>query len=160
MAAACVPSGRLAGEQAAAPDFDPIAFFAGHTEGRGRLAVILRHDQPTLVEGHGVVGPVGTITLDQDVRRGTEAPTHRTWRLRRVAPGRYAGTLSDASGPVAGDVTGNRLHLRFAMKGGLKAQQWLYLQPGGQVARNRMVVTKFGIPVASLDETITRLAGP
>ena len=42
------------------------------------------------------------------------------------------------------------------MKGGLHAQQWLYLQPGGQVARNRMVVTKFGVPVASLDETITK----
>ena len=43
------------------------------------------------------------------------------------------------------------------MQGGLHAQQWFYLQPGGQVALNRMVVTKFGLPVASLDETIRRL---
>ena len=44
---ACVPSGHLAEEKAAAPHFDPIAFFAGHTEGRGTLAIIMRRRQPT-----------------------------------------------------------------------------------------------------------------
>jgi len=156
---ACVPSGHLAREQASTPSFDPISFFAGRTEGNGSLAVVLRHRRSLLVEGQGVVSPDGTtIALDQDVRHGHDAPTHRTWQLHRVAPGRYAGTLSDAIGPVTGDTEGNRLHLAFAMKGGLHAQQWLYLQPGSQVVRNRMVVTKFGIPVASLDETITRIA--
>ena len=75
-----------------------------------------------------------------------------------LRPGRYAGTLSDASGPVTADVAGNRLHIAFPMKGGLRAQQWLYLSPNGQVAQNRMVVTKLGIPVASLDEVITRVS--
>lgn len=154
---ACVPSGHLAREQAGAPAFDPIAFFAGPTEGKGSLAIIARHRRTTLVEGHGVVTANGTIVLDQDVRQGDAPPTHRTWHLHRVAPDRYAGTLTDAIGPVVGDAAGNRLHLDFKMKGGLHAQQWLYLQPGGQVAHNRMVVTKFGLPVASLDETITRL---
>lgn len=157
MLGACVPSGHLTRDQAPGPVFDPIAFFAGHTEGTGGLKIATKRRQRTLVEGHGVVGADGAVTLDQDVRRGNGAPTHRTWHLRRVGTGRYAGTLTDAVGPVAGTVSGNRLHLRFRMKGGLQAQQWLYLRPGGQVADNRMVVTKFGIPVASLDETITRL---
>ena len=155
---ACVPSGHLAEEKATAPDFDPIAFFAGHTEGRGTLAIIMRRHQPTLVEGHGVEATNGTIVLDQDVRRGSGAASHRQWRLRQVAPGRYVGTLSDAIGPVEGNVSGNCLHLSFRMKGGLEAQQWLYLQPGGQTARNRMLVKKFGLTVASLDETIVRLS--
>ena len=155
---ACVPSGHLAREQATAPDFDPIAFFAGHTEGRGTLAIILRHRQPTLVEGHGFVGTNDTIVLNQDVRRGSGAVSHRQWRLRRVAPRRYAGTLSDAIGPVKGSVAGNCLHLSFRMKGGLEAQQWLYLQSGGQTARNRMLVKKLGLTVASLDETIVRMS--
>ncbi len=98
----------------------------------------------------------GAIVLEQDVHRGNAAPTHRSWYLHRVGPGRYAGTLTDANGPVAGEVVNNSLHLGFAMQGGLHADQWLYLQPGGLVARNRMVVTKFGIAIASLDETITR----
>lgn len=152
----CVPSGHLASAQAPAPVFDPVAFFSGHTEGRGSLAVAMRDRKPTLVEGHGTVTPDGGIDLAQDVRQSDGKPTHRTWHLRRIAPGRYVGTLSDAREPVTGEVEGNRLHLRFAMKGGLRAQQWLYLQPGGQAARNRLVVTKFGMPVASLDETIVR----
>lgn len=153
---ACVPSGHLAREQAKTPVFDPATFFAGRTEGKGTLSIALKGRQTTLVEGAGQIEPDGTIVLDQDVRQGDKAPTHRQWRLHPTAPGHYGGTLTDANGPVEGEVSGNRLHLAFPMKGGLHAQQWLYLQPGGQVARNRMVVTKFGVPVASLDETITK----
>ena len=60
---------------------------------------------------------------------------------------------------MTGEVMGNVLHLAFAMKVGPRAKRWLYLQPGGQVSRNRMVVTKFGLPVTSLDETIRRIPG-
>ena len=154
---ACVPAGRLTREHAAAPVFDPLAFFSGRTEGRGNLTVLTKRRQTVTVEGHGITDGDGAIVLDQDVRQGEGLVKHRTWRLRRAAPGRYVGTLSDAAGPVTGDVIGNTLHLSFTMKSGLRAQQWLYLQPGGQVSRNRMVVTKLGMPVASLDETITRL---
>lgn len=155
-AAGCVPSGRLRHAQAPGPAFDPIAFFAGRTEGHGTLRIIAHARQPVLVVGRGAVAPDGSITLDQDVRQGDEPPKHRQWRLHRVAPGRYAGTLTDAFGPVTGEVEGNRLTLAFTMKGGLHARQWLYLQPRGQAARNRLVITKFGVPVASLDETIER----
>ena len=154
--AACAPAGHLPNEHAAAPVFDPVSFFAGPTRGTGSLKVILHRRQRMLVIGSGVAGPAGSIVLDQEVRRGHEAPTHRMWRLQAVGGGRYTGTLTDAVGPVIAKVDGNRLHLRFAMKDGLRAQQWLYVQAGGQVARNRMVVTKLGFPVASLDETIVR----
>jgi len=154
---ACVPSGHLVRQQATSPTFDPIAFFAGATEGNGELKIMTKRRQLVMVTGHGIVTPDGEIVLDQDVRRGNAPPSHRTWHLRRVGEGRYAGSLSDATGPVTGEVTGNLLHLAFPMKGGLRAQQWLYLQPGGQVSRNRMVVSKFGVPVASLDETIRRM---
>lgn len=152
----CVPSGHLASAQAPAPAFDPVAFFAGHTEGRGSLAVTMRHRKPVLVEGHGTVTPDGGIDLAQNVRQGDGKPTHRIWHLRRVAAGRYAGSLSDARGPVTGEVEGNCFHLRFALKGGLRVQQWISLAPGGQTARNWMIVTKFGVTVARLDETIMR----
>jgi len=154
---ACVPSGHLVQHQAASPTFDPVSFFAGDTEGNGVLKIMTKRRQQVMVTGHGIVTPDGEIVLDQDVRRGNARPSHRTWHLRRVGEGRYEGTLSDATGPVTGEVRGNLLHLAFSMKGGLRAQQWLYLQPGGQVSRNRMVITKFGLPVASLDETIRHM---
>ena len=81
-------------------------------------------------------------------------PETRQWRFRRLGPNRYAGTLSDAAGPVAGEVQGNMLHLRYPMKGGVSAEQWIYLQPDGRTALNRMRLTKLGITVGRLDETI------
>lgn len=153
---ACVPAGHLQRARASAPAFDPTVFFAGDTRGVGSLKVITKARQTVRVTGHGVVQPDGTIVLTQDVRRGNRPVVHRIWRLRPVAPGRFGGTLTGAIGPVTGDTHGNALHLSFRLKGGMHAQQWLYLQPGGQRSRNRMVITKLGIPVASLDETITR----
>lgn len=42
------------------------------------------------------------------------------------------------------------------MKGGFATQQWLVLAPDGRSAHNVMVVTKLGVRVAVLDETITK----
>ncbi len=140
--------------------FDPIAFFAGRTHGTGTLNVLFSKAQHTDVRGVGAVTAPGEITLDQDVVQGQGPAKHRTWRLRRVGTLRYVGTLTDAIGPVEADVSGNMLHIAFAMKGGLRAEQRLYLQPGGQVALNRMTVRKLGIVVANLDERIERVTRP
>lgn len=130
LAAGCVSTRR----PAPLPDasaFDPIAFFDSRTQGTGILRIAFHHAEHTLVEGSGHAEGADAIVLDQTVRRGDKTPTHREWRLTRIAPGRYTGTLSDAVGPVTGDVRNDRLHLAFRTKGGLGAQQWLVLQPGG-----------------------------
>lgn len=157
MLGACVPTGHLNREQASTPTFDPIIFFSGRTQGQGSLKVMNKHRQPTRVDGQGSVAADGSVLLEQEVTQGDRPSTQRTWHLRRVAPDRYQGTLTDAVGPVRGDVSGNLLHLSFVMKSGMRAQQWLYLEPGGQVVHNRMIVSKFGVAVARLDETIRRL---
>ena len=145
--------------QATAPAtrFFAQAFFAGTTHGDGRLRITFSAARAVTVEGHGHVEADGTLVLDQTVTGASAKPEQREWRIREVAPGHYAGTLSDASGPVSGVVTGNRLHLHFHMKGGLVADQWLDLSADGRQAQNRMVVAKFGMPVAVLDETIRRV---
>ena len=79
------------------------------------------------------------------------------WCMRQVSPGRYAGTLSDAAGPVTGYADGNMLHLRFRMAGGLVAEQKLYLQPDGRTVLNRMTVRKLSVVVAKLAETIRQV---
>jgi len=138
------------------PLFDPLRFFAGTTHGTASLRVLIGRRTPVQVEGHGHVGADGVLTLDQNVVEGRKPATTRRWTFTRQGNGRYAGTLSDAAGPVAGDVTGNRLHLHFRMKSGIVADQLLDLAPDGQSAHNRMTVRKFGIIVARLDETIRR----
>ncbi|MBA2918455.1 DUF3833 family protein [Sphingomonas sp. MAH-20] len=147
------------GEELARPQpvFGVAAFFAGRTHGDATLKIIFKHPEPVRVEGFGRSGPDGTLVLDQEVRRGTRAPEKRQWRFRPLGGNRFAGTLTDATGPVAGEVQGNMLHLRYPMKDGVTAEQWIYLQPGGRTALNRMRLTKLGITVGRLDETIRKL---
>lgn len=154
---ACVPAPRAPAPDAAAPPFAVIRFFEGRTEGRGVLKVALRSPQPIRVESRGTVEPDGALSVRQIISQGNKPARVREWRIRELSPGRFVGTLTDASGPVAGEAAGNRLHLRFSMKGGLEAEQWLTLAPGGRSAHNIMHVRKFGLTVASLDETIRKL---
>lgn len=138
------------------PVFQPEVFFAGRTEGHAHLKVLFRSTKPVHVIGRGHLDR-GTLVLDQTVMQQGKKPEQREWRLHQLGPGKFAGTLSDASGPVAGDVKGNCLHLTYPMKGGLKVEQRIYLQSGGKTALNRMTVSKLGITVAHLNETISKL---
>ena len=156
--AACVTTPEHAELARNTPTFSPTAFFTGRTVGEGSLRVLLAGTSHTHVEGTGHVEPDGTLVLEQRIERDGELFQTRTWRLRQAGDAQhYTGTLTTAEGPVTGEVNANELHLRFTADGGLDTEQWLYLQPGGRVAINRMVVRKFGLPVAELDETIRKM---
>ena len=155
----CISTGQRSIGQAPTPPFDAARVFAGGTRGDASLRILFRRPQAVVVMGNGRVTPDNVIILDQLVQRGDRPATQRQWQLRQDRPGHYIGTLSDAVGPVVGVVDGNLLHLRFAQKGGLRADQWLTLQPGGAEVRNVMIIRKFGIAVARLDETIRRVEG-
>ena len=139
-----------------ADPFDPLTFFTGTSHGEGKLKIITKAATAVHVESHGVRTGPDAITLDQTVREGTKPPRQRRWLLRRTSPTTFGGTLSDARSPIEGRLVDNRLLLNFQMKGGLDAEQILSLQPGGRTLLNRMVVRKFGMVVARLDEVITR----
>lgn len=142
---------------APAPLFSAQRFFDGRTHGDGVLKIALSKPRQVVVEGRGRIESDGTLVLDQTVDQHDAAPEHRQWRIRETGVGHYTGTLSDATGPVSGEVTGNRLHLHFTMKHGLIANQWLDLAPDGQSAQNLMTISKFGLLVARLNETIRRV---
>jgi len=136
--------------------FDPLRFFAGQTNGKGELKVILRRRVPVSVAGSGTVQPDGSLVLDQVIEEGAKAPRARRWHLRRMSPGRYVGTLTDARGPVTAEADGSRLHLSFATPSGFKVQQWLTLAPDGRSADNVLRATRLGITVATLRERIVK----
>ena len=154
---ACVATGRLPEPAATAPALDPLAFFAGATRGEGRLQIATRKPRAVRVEGMGRIEPDGALRLDQSVSLAGKPPVQRQWQLRRDEQGGVVGSLTDASGPVTGTMTGGGLRLRFAMKGGFRAEQILALQADGRTLKNVMIVRKFGLPVARLDETITKV---
>lgn len=161
IAALSLPGLPLAGpapaEERAAPVFSPLRFFEGRTEGQGEVKIVFKSPHAVRVHGEGRIAPDGALTLVQDVHEEGKPPRRRSWHIRETAPGRYAGTLSDATGPVELEIVDGRFHIRFRMKGGLGIEQWLTAAPGGRSVHNSMVIRKFGITVAKLEETIRKL---
>lgn len=152
--AACVAPANVPPPTSGGLPFDPIAFFAGHTEGTGTLKIAFKAPRAIRVHGTGRVEG-DTLTLDQIVESDGK-PEHRTWRITRTATG-YQAMLSDAEGPVEIDVAGSRLHLSFhAKQGGVRVEQWLDLSPDGRRADNILLARKMGFRVARLSETIRK----
>lgn len=139
-----------------APAFDPVVFFAGRTTGEGRLKKVFSAAQATHVVSEGKVAADGALVLDQTVRIEGEAVRQREWRLRKVSPDRYECTLSDAKGPVVATQAGGVLNIAYTDKSGFAFRQQLTLEDGGRRAHNRMKVRRYGLTVATVDETITR----
>lgn len=142
---------------AALTAINPLAFFTGTTHGTGTMKILFKGSQALHVTSHGLPDGHGGISLDQDVTEANESSKRRHWELRPTSPTTLVGTLSpDASGPVAGAISGRTMTLAYSMKGGLTAAQTLTLQPGGVVLMNHMTVKKLGLTVATIDERITK----
>lgn len=158
LVSACAGAPPLANTSGTAPRFVAERFFAGRLDGVGTLKIVLHAPTTTHVTSVGRVGADGILRLDQHIEQQGKPARDRQWRIRSIRDGRYAGTLTDASGPVTGEVEGNRLHLGFPMKGGMRVDQWLTLSADGQVAQNHLIVRKLGVTVATLEETIRKLS--
>jgi hypothetical protein len=153
--AACAPASALPADPTA--KFDPVAFFLGRSHGDGTLRKLLGKPARISVDSVGRRERDGTLVLDQTIKVGTKAPSTRRWTMRQIGGSRFTGSLTDAAGPVSIEVAGPRATIRYRMKGGLDVSQQLALQPGGRTVLNRLSVRKFGIRVATLDETIRKL---
>ena len=132
-------------------------FFIGATEGSGTVKVIASGGHKMRDRSRGRMDAQGALILDQMVEEEGKPARRRMWRLVRSGGNRVTGTISDARGPVTGDVTANSLHLRYRMKEGPSVEQWITLQPGGRTAVNRMTFRKFGLKVATVESTIKKI---
>ena len=136
---------------------DPLRFFAGRTETDGTVKVMFKKPFRSRCHGQGRIEPDGSLILVQRVEDEGQPPHLRRWRVRELAPGRYAGTMSEASGPVEIQQVGDRYRFRFAMKGHLSVEQWLSPMPGATSARSITRVRKFGMTVATSEGTVRKL---
>lgn len=142
--------------QAPQREFTPRDGFSGRSEGDGTLRLFLGRPRPFHVESYGYDLPDGNSRLDQTVTLQGKEPRDRHWVLTTVGPRRYAGTLSDAAGPVTGRTDGDRLTLRYRVQGPFVMHQTLRRNPDGRTIDNVGTITVLGVPVGRLQETITR----
>jgi hypothetical protein len=156
LAATAAGAATVQPPSASSATLDPIAFFTGRSQGEGTVDTLLAKPVKLLVESVGRIEG-DSLILDQTIREGAEPPRNRRWIMRPVAPGRYTGTLTDAVGPVNVTVAGPRATIRYRMRGGLDVDQQLTLQAGERTLLNRLHVRKFGIKVATVEETIRKI---
>ena len=135
---------------------DPLGFFEGRTESISTVKVIFKKPYKSRAMGTGKINADGSLLLVQRVE-GEGAPKTRRWQIRQVAHGRFAGTMTEASGPVNIQEVGGRYRFRYKMKGGLSVEQWLTPTADGRSASNRVTVRKVGIKVGSSEGIIRKI---
>jgi hypothetical protein len=135
----------------------PMKFFEGRTDSSGTLKVMLSGTRRSTSIGHGRIHADGSLSLVQQVDEVGRPRRERRWTIRQVGPGRYSGTMSEATGPVSIEEVGGRYRLRLRMAGGLNVEQWLTPMSGGRAARSDIVVRKMGVTVARGEGVIRKV---
>lgn len=136
--------------------FTPENGFSGESEGNGSLRLFFGPRRSFHVRSHGQRESDGTFTLEQTIAVEGQNPRTRSWSIRQVTPLHYTATLSDAAGAVSGHTSGQRLSLKYRVRGPLVMHQTLELMPDGKTIDNVGRITLLGIPVGFLRETIRR----
>ena len=152
----CLASQPPLGDASPTPVFDPAEFFVGRSSGLGTVTIRASGTDTVRVESVGTRQPDGSVRLEQTIQRGDGDPYGRVWTLRPVSPAEWTGELSEADGPVTATVDGNELRIRYKTSATTTVRQRLLLQPGGDVALNRLTVYVLGVPVARLAERIEK----
>ena len=153
---ALVGASASATNSGAAGQTDPMRFFEGRTESVSTIKLIMRKPFESRSLGRGEIDG-GVLELVQRVHDEGKAPFDRRWRMRQVGPGRFAGSMTEAAGPVVAEEVGGSYRFRFKMKGNLSVEQWLTPLPGGREAQSKISIRKFGMTVGRSDGTIRKL---
>ena len=143
---------------APASSASPLAFFEGRTVSEGTTKIVMRKPYRARSHGVGRIESDGSLLLVQQVEEGGEPRKERRWRIRQVAPNRFTGTMSEAVGPVQVEKVGGRFRFSFRIKNGLAVEQWLTPLADGKTAKSTLTVRKLGIPVATGESVIQRIA--
>ena len=152
-----IAAAALLSVPASAEKSRPLEFFEGRTESSGTIKLIMKKPFRSHSIGRGTIGPDGTLVLVQQVEEEGKPRRERRWKIRQVAPSRFTGTMSEASGPVTVEEIGGRFRFRFKMKGNVLVEQWLSPLPGGTTARSSLIIRKLGMKVGSGTGTIRKL---
>lgn len=147
----------MAPSQSAVAADDPLQFFEGRTESVGTVHLMMKKPFRSKAIGNGEIKPDGSLVLVQRIYDQGEQPRERRWHMRRVGPGRYSGTMSEAKGPVTVEEIDGKYRFRFRMDGSVSVEQWLIPAADRQSARSKITIRKYGIHVGSSNAVIQKV---
>lgn len=138
------------------PRFELERYFAGKTKAWG-----IFHDRFGRVKRQFTVDILGevdgdTLTLTEDFTYVDGESERRVWTVRRTGPNSYEGTADGVIGVAKGRIAGNAFHwvydFNLPVGGGtwkVTFDDWMFLQPGGDVVLNRADVSKWGLTLGT-----------
>lgn len=145
------------------PEFDPIAFWTGHSHSRGVLEN--RSGEPTEIIRTDCVGEAegaDGLHMMQTLTMGGGTTQQRDWHMRRTGPRQYAARANDMVGAVSGTASGPAFHWTWtlATKPGnalfdVQMDQWMLLMNDGAMV-NRIIISKLGVTLAQVAEQFER----
>ncbi len=133
-----------------------MRLFMGRTESIGTLKKALQSPVKLRTLGTGRMAG-DTLMLDHVITEAGKPQRTRNWRFRQAQGNQWTGSVSDGVGPLTATLNGNRLSIRYKMKGGLLVRQSIDIAPDARSASNRTKVTKLGVQVGSYEETIRKV---
>jgi hypothetical protein len=149
-----MPTGAAAADKLA----DPLSFFEGRTETVSTVKMVMKKPFKSRSLGRGKLLSDRSLDLVQRVEDEGRPPHERRWKIRQVGPGRFAGTMSEAVGPVTIEETPKGYRFRFKLKDNMAVEQWLMPMAGGKAARSKVTVRRFGIAVFKSDGVVRKLS--
>ena len=142
--------------------FDLIRYFSGHTKSWGVFenggGAPKRWFEADSV---GKPGPDGTLVLTQHFVYSRGKNTMRIWRIRRVDATHWEATANDMVGVAHGVGYGNAFYWTYNITVDRKdplatvhVRQWIYQPEGTDTVMTRLVVTKLGVRLFEVTESI------
>jgi len=160
--AGCATRPPVPAEAAASARFLPEEDLAGRSWGKGEFRSITGVRRAFDVELNGVWDG-STLTLVEDFRYADGVVERKTWRLTKMADGRYRGSREDVVGEAVGFLDGAAFRLEYTMAipkkdGGARTVKFrdVLVDDGAGGVINRANVSWFGIPVGSVDLKTSR----
>lgn len=152
-------SGLAAASPAAASEaakLDLIAFFTGRTHAESQIKVAFRKPVRHVTDTVGRKGSNGDLILVDTIKEEGKPMKTRRWTMRPAGPGRFTGSMSEATGPVLVSVDGDEATIRYKMKGGISVEQHLRLKDRKTLS-NYVSAKKLGVRLGRLEGTIRKL---
>jgi hypothetical protein len=148
--------------------FDLIRYFTGHTRSWG----VFENDGGApkkwfVADSVGTRAPDGSLVLKQRFQYSDNTTQGRTWHLRRVDATHWDGTASDGVGVAHGTGGGNAFYWEYDIATDPKnpfatvhVRQWIYQPENTDTVMTRLVVTKLGLKLFEVTESIHHVDGP